>query len=175
MLKERLKEIDLRITELADYLQISRPTMYKFIDYYDERNFDLINRKVLRLFNYVMENELAGKKNVVSFILNNLVDIKELESTDEQKGFKNIRKFIVSNPESKKIQFFNICVKTDIFDDLVYYLVDIYPLIGKKNLTDEEKSLLENFQRIKNDINNYWLTEDKLKWRECYNLKILEI
>lgn len=32
MLKERLKEIDLRIAELADYLQISRPTMYKFID-----------------------------------------------------------------------------------------------------------------------------------------------
>ena len=35
MLRERLKNMEIKITELADYLQISRPTMYKFIEYYD--------------------------------------------------------------------------------------------------------------------------------------------
>ena len=48
MLKERLKDMDIRITELAEYLQVSRPTMYKFIDYYEEHSFDLINKKVLK-------------------------------------------------------------------------------------------------------------------------------
>ena len=47
MLKERFKEIDLKITVLADYLQISRPTMYKFIDMYEEGNYENINKKKL--------------------------------------------------------------------------------------------------------------------------------
>ncbi len=154
MLKERLKEIDLRITELADYLQISRPTMYKFIDYYDTRNFDLINRKVLRLFNYITENELAGKKNVVNYILTNLVEIKELGSDEEQDTLKKVRKFLASNPISKKCQFIDICTQTDAYDDIVYFLVDIYPLLRKKNLSDEEKSLLVKFKEIKSQIKN---------------------
>ena len=70
MLRQRLKNMDLRITELADYLQVSRPTMYKFIDYYDNGEFDLINRNVLKLFNYISENGLLGKRNVVNYILN---------------------------------------------------------------------------------------------------------
>lgn len=153
MLKERLKDIDMRITELADYLQVSRPTMYKFIDYYDEHNFDLINRKVLKLFNYITENELAGKKNVINYILNNLVEIKELGSDDELSTLKNVKKFLVSNPESKKCQFIDICIKTNVYDELIYYLVDIYPLLKKKNLTQEEKELLDKFKELKNFIN----------------------
>ena len=68
MLRQRLKEMDLRITELADYLQLSRPTMYKFIECYDNGEFEQINKKVLKLFNYINENELAGKRNVVIYI-----------------------------------------------------------------------------------------------------------
>ncbi|MDE6551252.1 MAG: hypothetical protein K2M44_07140 [Clostridia bacterium] len=154
MLKNRLKDMDLKITELADYLQVSRPTLYKFIEYYDDQNYDLINRKVLRLFNYITENELAGKKNVVNFILNNLVEIKELEGNEEQKVFKSIRKYIISNPKSKKIQFFEISIKTDMFDDIIYYLTDLYSLMIKDDLTDEERNLIDKFQKIKNHINS---------------------
>ena len=75
MLRNRLRELDLKITELADYLQISRPTMYKFIEYYENSEFDLINKKVLKLFNYIAEHELIGKKNVINYILNNLVNL----------------------------------------------------------------------------------------------------
>ena len=149
MLKERLKDMDIRITELEEYLQVSRPTMYKFIDYYEEHSFDLINKKVLKLFNYITENELAGKKNVVSYILNNLVEIKELESNTEQIIFKNVRKYIISNPESKKTQFMDIIVNTNVFDELIYFFVDIYPLLRKNDLTDAERNLIEKFQNIK--------------------------
>ncbi|MBQ3214019.1 MAG: hypothetical protein IJB10_03355 [Clostridia bacterium] len=145
MLRNRLKEIDLRITELADYLQISRPTMYKFIDYYDENNFDLINKKVLKLFNYIKENELAGKKNVINYILSNLVDLKELGNKEEINQIKNIKQYIISNPESKKSKFFEICSKKDIYDEIIYYLVDIKNLINKRKLTEEEQSFLEPY------------------------------
>ena len=154
MLRDRLREMDLKITELADYLKVSRPTMYKFISYYDEKSFDLINNKILKLFNYINENELAGKKNVINYIFNNLIEIKDLGSNFEISQIKTIKNFIISNPESKKSKFFEICSKKDIFDDIIYYLVDISPFIFKKNLTDQQQSLLEPYKLLISKIKN---------------------
>lgn len=148
MLRDRLKEIDLRITELADYLQVSRPTMYKFIEYYEKEEFDLINKKVLKLFNYIKENELVGKKNVVNYILTNLVDLKDLGSKEENNTLSNIKKYIVANPDSKKSRFIELISTKDIYDKLIYYLVDISCLLRKKKLTEEEKEKLVPYLEI---------------------------
>lgn len=148
MLRDRLKEIDLRITELADYLQVSRPTMYKFIEYYEKEEFDLINKKVLKLFNYIKENELVGKKNVVNYILTNLVDLKDLGSKEENNTLSNIKKYIVANPDSKKSRFIELILTKDIYDKLIYYLVDISCLLRKKKLTEEEKEKLIPYLEI---------------------------
>lgn len=152
MLRNRLKEIELKITELADYLQISRPTMYKFIEYYDSQEFDLINKKVLKLFNYINENELIGKKNVVNYILTKLVDIKEVGTDDDIDIIKTIKKYIISNPESKKSQFIVTCATKDDFDDIISYLVKITPLLKKRKLNIEEQSMLEPYKKFKEKI-----------------------
>lgn len=131
-LRERLKNMELRITELADYLQVSRPTMYKFIDYYENAEFELINKKVLKLFNYIKENELVGKKNVINYILTNLTEIKELGDSGELEVIKKIKKFIISNPESKKSQFYVLSASTEIYDDVIVYLVRIHSLLKKE-------------------------------------------
>ena len=149
MLRERLKSMDLRITELADYLQISRPTMYKFIDCYEVCDFDAINSKVLKLFNFIKENELAGKKNVVKYILENLTDVKEMEEKPEIDAIKKIRKYIISNPESKKSKFFEICATKDTFDEVIYYLADIENILKKKKLTEEEKTIIAPYIELK--------------------------
>lgn len=141
-MRNRLKEMDLRITELADYLQVSRPTMYKFIEYYEQENFSLINKKVLKLFNYIKENELVGKKNVVNYILTNLVDLKELGSKEDKNILNKIKKYIVENPDSKKSKFIELISTNDVFDKLIYYLIDISGLLHKKSLTEEEKEML---------------------------------
>lgn len=152
MLRDRLKNMEIKIIELADYLQISRPTMYKFIEYYDLKEFDLINKKVLKLFNYINENELIGKKNVVNYILTKLVDVKEMNSDDELAIIKTIKKYIISNPESKKSQFLVTCATKDVFDDIIAYLVEITPLLKKKILTAEEEILLEPYRIFKTKL-----------------------
>lgn len=153
LLRERLKAMELKITELADYLQVSRPTMYKFIDYYDNAEFDLINKKVLKLFNYINEHELVGKKSVVNYILTNLVDVKDV-GDDELDIIKKIKKYIISNPESKKSQFLVTCATKDTFDDVIYYLVSIQGLIGKRKLGEEDKKILEPYLELKEKIKN---------------------
>lgn len=154
LLRDRLKAMELKITELADYLQVSRPTMYKFIEYYDNAEFDLINKKVLKLFNYINEHELAGKKSVINFILTNLVDVKDLGDDLELDIIKKIKKYIISNPKSKKSQFLVTCATKDIYDDIIYYLVSIQGLIGKRKLGEEDKKLLEPYLELKEKIQN---------------------
>ena len=153
MLRDRLKSMELKITELADYLQVSRPTMYKFIEYYDNQQFELINKKVLKLFNYINEHELVGKKNVVNYILTNLVTVKEMNDSEEYGVLYAIKKYIISNPESKKSKFITLCVTNDHFDDIIPFLVEIQPLIRKRKLNDDEIKKLEIYKNFINEIN----------------------
>ena len=157
MLRERIKQMDLKVTELSDYLQISRPTMYKFIEYYDEQKFDLINRKVLKLFNYISENEFIGKKTVISYILNNLVELKPIGEKNDVAVINKLRKNIVENPESKKSKFLEMCVTTTFFDELINYLPDIADISKKRKKSLEEQKLLDSYreflEKIKTNYN----------------------
>lgn len=148
MLRGRLKELDIRITELTEYLQVSRPTLYKFIDMYDDSDFDMINRKVLKLFNYICENQYIGKKNVINYILTYLTDVKELGDKEEISTIKIIKKHLVSNPDSEKARFVELCFKKDLYDSVIHYLLMIENLINKKNLTGGEIDLLKPYEDI---------------------------
>ena len=85
MIKERLKDLDIKITELAGYLSISRPTMYKFIDMYDAENKKDLSNFICELFDYIDTNELIDKKNVINYILSKVV------ITDDTSSDGNVR------------------------------------------------------------------------------------
>ena len=156
MLRERIKQMDIKVTELSDYLQVSRPTMYKFIEYYDEQSFDLINRKVLKLFNYISENEFIGKKTVISYILNNLVELKPIGEKNDVTVINKLRKNIVENPDSKKSKFLEMCVTTTFFDELINYLPDIAEISKKRKRSDEEQRLLDSYRDFIEKIKTYY-------------------
>ena len=148
MLKDRLKELDIKITELANYLSVSRPTLYKYIEDYESNNLDEINKKVIKLFDYISENELIGKNNVINYILTNLADVKELETQEEKNSFKEVRKYMINNPSSEKTQFYELSSKKTTFDIVIHYLMEVAPLISKKDLNSDEKELLKPYQDI---------------------------
>lgn len=154
MIKERLKEIELKITELSDYLQISRPTMYKFIEAYDAGENSGINKNVLKLFKYIDENPVIGKKTVVSYILTNLVEEKELGDSSENRLYNQIKRYIISNPESAKTQFIELAIQKTDYDDAIKYLLKIYPLLKKRKLSDEEIAFLKPYDDITTLIEN---------------------
>lgn len=157
MLRVRLKQIELRITELADYLQVSRPTMYKFIEYYDSGKYGLINKDVLTLFNYIVENELVGKKNVINFILTNLVYVREPSVNEKSSVILAVENLLKSNPESKKSRFLTDCFLSDRFNDIIYYLLDVSDIIKKDTPTITEKKKIQPYIDLKKQIK---LTED---------------
>lgn len=148
MLRERMKDMDLKLTELADYMQISRPTLYKFIECYDNQEFDLINSKVLKLFNYITENELIGKKTVISYILNNLVEVKPLGEKHEVSIATRIKNYMQKNPESKKSKFFEVCITSRFFDEFIFDLVDVAEIARKRKRTESEARKLELYRNF---------------------------
>jgi hypothetical protein len=154
MLRERLKSIDLRVTELADYLQLSRQTIYTYIQLYDNKQFGQINPNVLKLFNYITENDLAGKRNVVTYILNNIVEVKSMGENDDGETLKKIKDYLISNPHSKKSMFLQLCATGGQFDDVIYYLVDVAAIKDRPDKTPEDMQMLEPYKTLISQLKN---------------------
>ena len=152
MLRDRLKNMDLRITELSNYLRVSRPTMYKYIEYYDSAKFDLINKDTLALFNYIAENELVGKRNVITYILTNTLGLQGQEEKTELYAVNAIRNLLINNPESKRSRFITDCFLNDMFNDVICYLSDVSLLMQKKRLSDKEKKKIEPYKNLQKEI-----------------------
>lgn len=148
MIRQRLKEIDIKITELADYLHLTRPTLYKYIESYDEGEVDSINKKVLKLFKYIEENTLAGKKTVINYILTNLVEEVDLDDSDASAKYTKVKKAMLSDPENNKVKLISVLANKKTLDDVVDYLLLVDSLIRKKKLTAEEESLLEPYNTL---------------------------
>lgn len=148
MIHERLQDLEIKITELANYLQVSRPTMYKFIEAYDKGERDVINKNVLKLFDYISENKLIDKRNVIAFILTNLTNLKTSITPEQQKLVNEIEYYVSMNPKSEKTEFIRTCIQKSSFDVIIHYLIDISPLLSKKRLSAEQKKLLKPYKEI---------------------------
>jgi DNA-binding MarR family transcriptional regulator len=144
-MRETLRQLDLKITELADYLKISRPTMYKYIDSFETRDYKSIDAPVLKLFQYIEKNKgLIGKRNVVNYILTNIVAVDDHVQTKESALSDEVASFIRANgSEDIKSQMIKNIIETKDYDKIIPYLVDIQALLSKKDLTEEEYAKLE--------------------------------
>lgn len=135
MIRERLKDMDIKLTELANYVGVSRPTMYKFIEAYENDNKELINASLLKLFDYISNNELIGKNNVIAYILNNLTKPKEADIDEVNQIIDSVKQYVRNNPSSEKTQFITKCTSSNDFDIAIHYLMEIAS-IQKKNIKD---------------------------------------
>lgn len=102
MIKDKLKELDIKITELAKYLQISRPTMYKYIECYDLGQEELVDKQIAKLFDYISKNDLIDKVNVINFILTSINGNNNVVTNKSNKFIKSVDSLYQKDPNSKK-------------------------------------------------------------------------
>lgn len=151
MIKSRLKELDIKITELANYLSISRPTMYKFIEMYDGGEKKELTKSMCELFDYIEKNKLIDKKNVINYILKNDADLRKTEPSDNDDS--------IMNREIKSAIVEYISVNDDA-DEIINYIIDSLKSSKKKKPTKKDQSRIESLKRIQGII-NVNLKEDK--------------
>lgn len=136
LLREKIRDLDLRISDLAEYLKISRPTLYKYIDMYEEGNRSTIDTKILNLFDYIQNSKNIGSNNVIYYIMNNIVENVNTNNTEEDKRMKI--KSLLKTENKTKEDFIYMLTEDNFFDPILDYLMKC-----KKLSTDPDKELSE--------------------------------
>lgn len=162
-MREKLREMDIRLTELADYLQVSRPTLYKFIDMYEEKKYKGIKKDVLEVFRYVDKTRNIGKKNVINYIIQNTSFHQDDDVLDSLQ--KSIVSYQNGNSCNKnKTEFIQIIAESEFLDELIPYLNTCYEVLKKTELNESDLAQISKFVLFKNDvITNKTLTTSNMK------------
>ncbi|MBD5167376.1 MAG: hypothetical protein HDT11_00550 [Helicobacter sp.] len=138
LLRDKMREIDLRLVDLAQFLELSRPTVYKFIDYYETGQRDRLEPKILRLFDFI--SQAPSKASVMSYVIENIVKPKEQTPQDREHQIANLLK-----KENKvKIEFINRIAESQVFDPILDYLLQCEMILAQgKALEEQEIAILE--------------------------------
>ncbi len=152
-MREKMKEMDIRITELCELLHFSRPTMYRFIDNYELGKTRGIDRGVLSLFRYIDETPNIGKKNVISFILNNIMG--QDDDLNVSKFVKAAKKYETSDfATDEKTDVIMKIMTTHLLDDIARCIAEYYLVTSNGEMSEGDIEKIGKFILFKYDIDN---------------------
>ena len=129
-MKDRMRELNIKMTELSEYIDVSRPTLYKYIDSYENGDLSSIPDRVVSLFR-TMETPGITKEQVVSFTI---TTFSKNDSTDDR---EIIRRFLVDPSASPaKVELMHKLATTDRLDDLIPYLNGCVDILSQDKIDD---------------------------------------
>lgn len=131
-LRECLRDLDIKIVDLAKMLDISRPTLYGYINHYDEGKLDKIDSSYIALFNYITQNKFINANNVMVYIARHILIPKN-----------NIDSKLALTGNAQKDAFIHILLESDCFDEVIGYLYSCHGLLEKGDLSDEGRAFLQ--------------------------------
>ena len=137
-LRDRLRELGIKIVDLANMLDISRPTLYKHIESYENDMLDNLDSSYIALFNYITQNEFINAKNVFIYITQNILRLKE----------RDFQGKVVITRNAQKDAFITLLLESNRFDDLLGYFISCYELLEKDTLSDESKAFLQPLLKL---------------------------
>ncbi|MEI0579984.1 hypothetical protein [Brachyspira pilosicoli] len=137
LLREKIRDLDLRISDLSEYLKISRPTLYKYIDMYEEGDRSTIDTKILNLFDYIQNSKNIGNSNVIYYIMNNIIENSNTNNSGEEDKRMKIKSLLKTENKSKE-DFIYMLTEDNFFDPILDYLMKCKKLSSDNNLSDED-------------------------------------
>lgn len=147
-LRDKIRDLGLRLIDLSEYLEVSRPTMYKYIELYEQGHKEAVSAKILTLFDYIENNySNIGKNNVINFILNNIVRVEaENISKNEDKRIK-IKNLLKKRGNKSKENFIYELTEDNFFDPILEYLMECKKLADKR-LSAEEIEFIKPLENL---------------------------
>ncbi len=157
-MKEKLRELGVRNTELSQYMRISRPSLYKYIDLYESGETKSIPQNVLRCFKFIDRYKNITKDQVISYVL---YEFSDIQPSDKKEC---LRQYLMNKGEKDPIvHLMYLLVSTDILDPVVPYLVNAVELIGSGSLTTEQIYQVSKLLNFVSDVTkNKPVSEDEL-------------
>jgi DNA-binding CsgD family transcriptional regulator len=116
----------MRLVELATYLGISRPTLYKYLELYENKDYNEIDKKCFDLFSFIDKNKNIQRHVIMDYLINKVIPIQEA-SESEIEVISMVRKLSDSSNEidRKKFQLIGQIVASDKYDDVLDTLIKL--------------------------------------------------
>ena len=131
-MKDRMRDLNIKMTELSEYLKVSRPTLYKYIESYETGDLKSVPDKVVSIFR-LMDEPDSTKEQVVSFV------ISAFSGSDVSDTRETVRRYL-SDPSasSDKIEMMYRLSTSDSLDSVIPYLNNCMEILSKGSVDDEE-------------------------------------
>ena len=157
-MKARMRELNIKMTELSEYIKVSRPTLYKYIESYESGDLESIPGRVVSLFRYMDRPEVT-KEQVIASIISSF---REDEGNEVGEA---VRRYI-SDPSSSpaKIEFLEKVASTDCLDSIIPYLNDCIDILSGDDIDDDQAYQVARLVLLRSKVNrNLPLKEEELK------------
>ena len=129
-IREKLKEKDIKITELADYLNITRPTLYKFIEIFDSGKRKGIDPTTLKVFLFIEKYPLCGKVQIINYLIN-----------------------LIKSGNTKTEAYSNRTAFSNVDASIIKFLENIDQILENKEKTKEDIEKIKIYNEFLNKIN----------------------
>ena len=134
LLRDKMKRADFRLVDLAEFLGISRPTAYKFIEFYELGQRDKLESKVLRLFEFI-DNGEPSKVQITSYIATHLI-------APQTSAKSELIASLLKKESKAKIAFIELLAKSELYDGILEYLLECAKIAAKAKPSAAEKDRL---------------------------------
>ena len=157
-MKEKLRDLGIKTTELSEFMKISRPSLYKYIELYESKEYKQIPEKVLRVFKYVDKYKNLSKELVIAYTIG---ECSDTETSDKKDAVRNY--LLNKGPNDPKINLMYVLATTDSLDAIVQYLASAGTILDEGDLDDSRLYQISKLVNLKYDImTNKPLTEEEI-------------
>lgn len=67
--RDKLKDLNVRLVEIASYLSLSRPTIYKYLEYYEAKEYSKIDKVTYDLFHFIDTEESLSRPALMQYLI----------------------------------------------------------------------------------------------------------
>lgn len=123
-IREKLKVSQVRLVELASYLDVSRPTLYRYLELYEQKEYNEIDKRCYDLFSFMDKTRNLTRPVVMDYLINKILPI-EASSDYDVETIASVRKLVLSQTEidvkkTRLIRILSMTEKLDgVLDDLI--------------------------------------------------------
>ncbi|MCU0104578.1 hypothetical protein N7603_02795 [Acholeplasma vituli] len=116
--RDKLRNIGFRLNELTIYLDISRPTLYKYLELFEKQEFDSIDKKTYDLFKYIESTRGITKPILTDYLFNQYVKESKEDKPDELIEKISILLKSKKKLDKSKIELIKRIIEVENIDDL---------------------------------------------------------